>query len=155
MANEFKTSRKTELVTLRSAESSAYLLVGSRKYLKDQLKHKRNGKVFEFVITDAGEYQRGIDITSGGTSDLKERKINKMLNVGNVAVKTNLIEPITDADWDKEVAMKQGKKLANGLVRDAIDGIVGKTIDGATVTDYTGDFGDTNTCFAGIGLLLG
>ena len=154
MANEFKTSRKTELVTLRSAESSAYLLVGSRKYLKDQLKHKRNGKVFEFVITDAGEYQRGIDLTgthASGTSDLKERKIYKMLNVGNVAVKTNLIEPITDADWDKEVAMKQGKKLANGLVRDAIDGCVGKYIDDVQVTDYTGDFGDTNTCFAGIG----
>lgn len=151
MANQFKTSRKTELVALRAAESAAYLTVGSRKYFKDQLKGKRNGKTFEFVITDAGEYQRGIDISGNGASDLVERKIEKTLNVGNVAVATNLIEKVTDLNWDKEVAIPQGKKLINGVVRDAIDGIKGKTVDGVTVTDYNGDFGDTNTCFAGIG----
>ena len=151
MANSFKTSRKTELVALRAAESAAYLTVGSRKYFKDQLKHRRNGTTFEFVIRDAGEYQRGIDISSGGASDLKERKVEKSLNVGNVAIDTNLIEPVTDLNWDKEVAVVQGKKLINGVVRDAIDGIVGKTVDGVTATDYHGDFGDTNTCFAGIG----
>ena len=151
MANQFKTSRKTELVALRAAESAAYLTVGSRKYFKDQLKGKRNGKTFEFVLTDAGEYQRGIDISGNGASDLVERKIQKSLNVGNVAIATNLIEKVTDLNWDKEVAIKQGKKLINGIVRDAIDGTVGKTIDGATVTDYHGDFGDTNTAFVGIG----
>jgi hypothetical protein len=151
MANQFKTSRKTELVALRAAESAAYLTVGSRKYFKDQLKGKRNGKTFEFVITDAGEYQRGIDISGNGASDLVERKIEKTLNVGNVAVATNLIEKVTDLNWDKEVAIPQGKKLINGVVRDAIDGIKGKTVDGVTVTDYNGDFGDTNVCFAGIG----
>ena len=151
MANEFKTSRKTELVALRAAESAAYLTVGSRKYFKEQLKNRRNGKTFEFVIRDAGEYQRGIDISSGGTSDLVERKIQKSLNVGNVAIATNLIEKVTDVNWDKEVAIVQGKKLINGIVRDAIDGTVGKTVDGVTVTDYHGDFGDTNTAFVGIG----
>ena len=151
MANQFKNSRKTELVALRAAESAAYLTVGSRKYFKDQLKGKRNGKTFEFVITDAGEYQRGIDISGNGASDLVERKIEKTLNVGNVAVATNLIEKVTDLNWDKEVAIPQGKKLINGVVRDAIDGIKGKTVDGVTVTDYNGDFGDTNVCFAGIG----
>lgn len=151
MANQFKTSRKTELVALRAAESAAYLTVGSRKYFKDQLKGKRNGKTFEFVITDAGEYQRGIDISGNGASDLVERKIEKTLNVGNVAVATNLIEKVTDLNWDKEVAIPQGKKLINGVVRDAIDGIKGKTVDGVQVTDYNGDFGDTNVCFAGIG----
>lgn len=151
MANSFKTSRKTELVALRAAETAAYLTVGSRKYFKDQLKNRRNGKTFEFVIRDAGEYQRGIDISSGSPSNLVERKIQKSLNVGNVAIATNLIEKVTDVNWDKEVAIPQGKKLINGIVRDAIDGTVGKTIDGVTVTDYHGDFGDTNTAFVGIG----
>ena len=151
MANDFKTSRKTELVALRAAESAAYLTVGSRKYFKDQLKNKRNGKVFEFVIRDAGAYSRGIDISAAGESDLVEKKVQKQLNVGNVAIATNLIEKVTDVNWDTEVAIPQGKKLINGVVRDAIDGCVGKTIDGVTVTDYTGDFGNTNTCFAGIG----
>lgn len=151
MANEFKTSRKTELVALRAAESAAYLTVGSRKYFKDQLKNKRNGKTFEFVIRDAGKYVRGIDISAAGTSDLVEKKVQKSLNVGNVPIATNLIEKVTDVNWDSEVAIPQGKKLINGLVKDAIDGIVGKTVDGVTVTDYFGDFGNTNTCFAGIG----
>ena len=82
MANQFKTSRKTELVALRAAESAGYLTVGSKKYFKDQLKHKRNGTVFDYVIRDAGEYQRDIDLSSGGPSNLVEKKVSKALNVG-------------------------------------------------------------------------
>lgn len=151
MANDFKTSRKTELVALRAAESAGYLTVGSRKYFKDQLKHKRNGKAFEFVIRDAGEYQRGIDLSSKGPSNLTEKTVTKVLNVGNVLIATNLIEKVTDLDWDKEVAKVQGKKLINGVVNDTINGFKGKTVDGQVVTTYDGDFGCQNTAFAGIG----
>lgn len=158
MANQFKTSKKTELVTLRALTSMNYLTVGSKKYFKDQLKHKRNGKKFEFVITDAGEYQRGIDLSAGqndsasqGVSQLREKSVEKVLNVGNVLIATNLIEPVTDMNWEKEVAAPQGKKLANGVVADAINGIKGKKIDGVTVTYYDGDFGQQNTAFVGIG----
>lgn len=151
MANQFKTSLKTQLVALRAAESAGYLTVGSRKYFKDQLKNKRNGKVFEFVISDAGEYQRGIDLSGTGPSSLKEKSVRKALNVGNVMIATNLLEKVTDLEWDREVATKQGKKLINGIVKDAIDGIKGKTIDGVTVTEYDGDFGQQNVAFVGIG----
>lgn len=151
MANQFKTSRKTELVALRVAEAASYLTVGSRKYFKDQLKHKRNGTTFDFVIRDAGLYERGIDISGTSPAGLVEKKVSKSLNVGNVKVATNLLEPITDADWDTEVAKMQGPKLTRGLVQDALNGTVGKTIDGVTVTDYAGDWGNTNTCFVGVG----
>lgn len=151
MANTFKTSRKTELVALRAAESAGYLTIGSKRYFKDQLKNKRNGKAFEFVIRDAGEYQRGIDLTAKGASNLVEKTVRKVLNVGNVVIKTNLIEKVTDLDWDREVAKVQGKKLINGVVNDTINGFKGKVVDGATVTTYDGDFGCQNVCFAGIG----
>lgn len=151
MANDFKTSRKTELVALRAAEAAAYLTVGSAKYFRDQLKGKRNGTTFEFVIPDVGTFARGIDISSGGTPDLKEKKISKQILAENVKVATNLVEKVTDVNWDKEIAKPNGKLLINGTVKDAIDGIKGQTIDGVTVTDYDGDWGDTNTCFAGIG----
>lgn len=151
MANEFKTSRKTELVALRAAESAGYLTVGSKKYFKDQLKNKRNGKTFEFVIRDAGEYQRGIDLSGKGPSSLVEKKVAKTLNVGNVMIATNLIEKVTDVNWDKEVAIPQGKKLINGVVNDTINGFKGKTVDGEVVSTYDGDFGNQNLAFAGIG----
>lgn len=151
MANDFKTSRKTELVALRAAEAAGYLTVGSTKYFKDQLKGKRNGTTFEFVIHDVGTFARGIDISAGGTPDLKEKKVAKQILAENVKVATNILEKVTDVNWDKEVAKPNGKLLINGTVKDAIDGVKGQTIDGVTVTDYDGDWGDTNTCFTGIG----
>lgn len=151
MANDFKTSRKTELVALRAAEAAGYLTVGSSKYFKDQLKGKRNGTTFEFVIPDVGTFARGIDISAGGTPDLKEKKIEKQILAENVKVATNILEKVTDVNWDKEVARPNGKLLINGTVKDAIDGVKGQTIDNVTVTDYDGDWGDTNTAFAGIG----
>ena len=151
MANQFKTSQKTELVALRAAEAAGYLTIGSAKYFKDQLKGKRNGTTFEFVIPDVGTFARGIDISAGGTPDLKEKKIAKQILAENVKVATNLIEKVTDVNWDKEVAKPNGKLLINGTVKDAIDGVKGQTIDGIQVTDYDGDWGDTNTAFAGIG----
>lgn len=153
MANSIVTNKKTALVALRAAESSNYLTVGSRKYFKDELKHRRNGQSYEFVVRDAGVYSRGIDITSAGASDIRERKVTKSLKVGNVAVNTSIIEPVTDMDWEKEVAIPQGKKLANGIVNDVINGAKGKKQgDGTYVKDYDGDFGCPNTAFAGIGV---
>ena len=152
MANGFKTSLKTELVALRAAEQAgAYLTIGSAKYFKDQLKGKRNGTTFEFVIPDVGTFARGIDISGGGTPDLKEKKIAKQILAENVKLATNIVEKVTDLNWDKEIARPNGKLLINGTIKDAIDGVKGQTIDDTTVTDYDGDWGDTNTCFAGIG----
>lgn len=152
MANQFKTSRKTELVALRSAEAAAYLRVGSKKYFKDQLKGKRNGTTYDYVIRDRGEYVRGIDISGHGASNLVERKVSKSIKVGNIPIATNIIEPVTDADWDTEVAYPNGKALINGVVQDVINGIEGKEVDGVVYDGvYDGDFGCQNTAFAGIG----
>ena len=152
MANQFKTSRKTELVALRAAESAAYLTIGSKAYFKDQLKGKRNGTSYDFVIRDRGEYQRGMDISGKGASNLVERKVTKKIQVGNIAIATNLIEQVTEVNWDKEVAYPNGKGLINGTVQDVINGLDGKEVDGVVYDgEYTGDFGNQNTAFTGIG----
>lgn len=135
MANSFKTSQHTELVALRAAESAGYLTVGSRKYLKEQLKGKRNGVKYDFVISDAGQYQEGIDLSATGPSDLVERKVTKEIFTGNVMIATNILEKVTDLNWDKEVAIPNGKKLVNGIVQSVIND----------------DFGLQNTAFVGIG----
>jgi hypothetical protein len=116
MANQFVTNKKTDLVALRAAEAAAYLTVGSKKYFSDQLEGKRNGTTYEFVIRDAGEYAEGMNMEDH-VSTLKERKVQKQIELGNVVIDTNLLEKVTDVEWDREIAIPNGKKLINGVVK--------------------------------------
>lgn len=135
MANSFLTNKRTELVALRAAESAGYLTIGSKKYLKDQLIGKRNGRAFDFVIRDAGEYQEGIDLSGTGPSDIKERKVTLGITTGNVLIQSDILDKVTDVDWDREIAYPNGKKLVNGIVKKAVND----------------DLGWQNTAFAGAG----
>lgn len=125
MANTFVTNKKTDLVALRAAESAAYLTVGSKSYFGDQLEGKRNGQSYEFVIRDAGEYATGMDMT-GHVSDLVERKVTKDIKLGNIVIDTNLLEKVTDVNWDKEIAYPNGKKLINGVIQDTVKDDLGR-----------------------------
>lgn len=135
MANSFQTNKRTELVALRAAESAGYLTIGSKKYLKDQLIGKRNGRSFDFVIRDAGEYQEGIDLSGTGPSDIKERKVTLGITTGNVLIQSDILDKVTDVDWDREIAYPNGKKLVNGIVKKAVNE----------------DLGWQNTAFVGAG----
>jgi hypothetical protein len=122
MDNTFQTNKRTELVALRAAESAGYLTIGSKKYLKDQLVGKRNGTAYDFVIRDSGEYQEGVDLSQGsGPSNIIERKVTKSIVTGNVMIATNILEKVTDVDWDREIAYPNGKKLINGIVKKAVN----------------------------------
>ena len=136
MANKFITNKKVDLVALRAAEAAQYLTVGSKSYFSDQLEGKRNGTSYEFVIRDAGEYATGMDMT-GKVSNLQERKVTKDIKLGNIVIDTNLLEKVTDVEWEKEIAIPNGKKLINGVVKD-------------TVAD---DLGRQNVAFVGKGWL--
>lgn len=137
MANDVKTNRRAELVLIRSAEAAPYLTVGSKNYCKDQLVGKRNGQSYEFVIRDAGEYVEGMDISNVGSEDVIERKVTKNIKIGNVKVNTNLLEKVTDLNWDKEIAEPYGEKVAKGLVQSVL----------------ADDIGLQNTAFVGTGWL--
>lgn len=137
MANDIKTNKRAELVLIRSAEAAPYLTVGSKNYCKDQLVGKRNGQSYEFVIRDAGEYVEGMDISAVGSEDVIERKVTKSIKIGNVKVNTNLLEKVTDLNWDKEIAQPYGEKVAKGLVQSVL----------------TDDIGLQNTAFVGTGWL--
>lgn len=131
MANNFNTNTKTELVALRAAESAGYLTVGSKSRLKDQLVDKRNGgqagkgKSYEFVIRDTGKFVEGPDLT-GKIQDLNERAVRLELYDGAVPVQTNLIEGVTDVNWDPEVATPNGQKLINGITKHFVESDLGK-----------------------------
>jgi len=136
MANTFITNKKVDLVALRAAEAAQYLTVGSKSYFSDQLEGKSNGTSYEFVIRDAGEYATGMDM-SDHVSNLQERKVTKDIKLGNIVIDTNLLEKVTDVEWEKEIAIPNGKKLINGVVKD-------------TVAD---DLGRQNVAFVGKGWL--
>lgn len=126
MANVINTNTRAELVLIRSAEAAPYLTVGSKNYCKDQLVGKRNGQSYEFVIRDAGEYVEGMDISSSGSEDVIERKVTKKIKIGNVKVNTNLLEKVTDTNWDTEIAEPYGEKVAKGLVQSVLADDIGR-----------------------------
>ena len=125
MANTFVTNKKVDLVALRAAEAAQYLTVGSKSYFSDQLEGKRNGQSYEFVIRDAGEYATGMNM-SDHVSNLEERKVTKDIKLGNIVIDTNLLEKVTDVEWEKEIAIPNGKKLINGVVKDTVADDIGR-----------------------------
>jgi hypothetical protein len=128
-------NNKVELIAFRAAEAANYLRIGSRKYFKDQLVGKRNGQTYDFVVRDAGEFQEGMDLSGHGASNLTERKVSKSLQLGNIVIETNLLNKVTDIDWDDDIAKINGPKLIHGVVRKAVDA----------------DLGLQNTAFVGSG----
>lgn len=125
MANTFITNKKVDLVALRAAEAAPYLTVGSKKYFGDQLEGKRNGTEYEFVIRDAGKFVTGMNLT-GKTSTLVERKVPMGIELGNILIDTNMLEKITDVEWDKEIAKPNGKALIEGVVQEVLKKDIGK-----------------------------
>ena len=128
-------NNKVELIAFRAAEAANYLRIGSRKYFKDQLVGKRNGQKYTFVVRDAGSFQEGMDLSGTGASNLTERSVEKELQLGNIVIETNLLNKVTDIDWDDDVAKINGPKLIHGVVRKAVDA----------------DLGLQNTAFVGTG----
>lgn len=129
MANTFKTNKLTDIVAVRAAESAGYLTVGSKSYFKDQLVGKRNGQSYTFVVRDTGKFQEGPDLSADsgkdGASSLTEREVVKTLYDGAIAIDTNIIEGVTDVDWDKEIAQPNGQKLINGIVKKTVNDDIG------------------------------
>lgn len=120
------TNNRTELVNVRAASKMSFLTVGSRSYAKEFLRPGlRNGQSFDFVITDTGKFGTSLDVTNN-LKDLKERRVTVPISLGNVAVKTNAIEKVTNLDWDREVATPNGNKLATGIVKQAVAEDIGK-----------------------------
>jgi hypothetical protein len=77
-----------------------------------------------------------MDMT-GKVSNLVERKVSKDIKLGNIVIDTNLLEKVTDVQWEKEIAIPNGKKLINGVVADVVKS----------------DLGLQNTAFVGKGWL--
>lgn len=127
MANEFKPNKLTDLIAVRAAESGAYLTVGSKSYVADQLRpNMRNDTTYRFVVKDAGKFVKGPSLSAGDVSVLKERQIEVTPDFGNVVINTDQYTDVVEANWDKEIAIPNGKALIEGVVADAIKSDIGR-----------------------------
>lgn len=136
MPNTIQTTSLAELVTVRAAESASYLTVGSKKYLGDQLKGKRNGQSYRFVIRDVAEAVNNLvaDPANEKTT-ITEREVTLSLDPWHILIQTNAIEKITDLKWDDEIAKPNGVALVNKFVKKVL----------------TSDISKVNTAFVGMG----
>ena len=127
MPNTIKTNSLATLVAIRMAESAGYLLVGSRKYFKNQLEDKRNGQTYRFVIRDAAEPVNSLEANKATDKiNIVEREVSLTLDPWHILVSTNAIEKVTDLNWDVEIATPNGQKLINKVVKKVIDKDLGK-----------------------------
>lgn len=138
MANEFKPNKLTNLIAVRAAESGAYLTVGSKSYVADQLRpNMRNDSTYRFVVKDAGKFVTGPSLEASDVSTLKERQIEVTPDFGNIVIGTDQYKDVVEANWDKEIAIPNGKALIEGVVSEAIKK----------------DLGRQNVAFVGTGFL--
>jgi hypothetical protein len=118
----FKTNKLTDLVALRFLVASGFVTVGAKEHFKDQMVGKRNGQEYTFVIRDAVDVGEGLALdNTNEKQELTEREVKMSIRDFHAAVKTNAIEAVTDVNWDKEVAEPNGGKIANYVVRKAVD----------------------------------
>lgn len=122
MANTFKTNQLTDLIALRTLVASGYVTVGSKAYFKDQLIGKRNGQRYGFVLRDSGVAVNDLVVnTSTEKLNIKEQVVELSLQPWHIYLETGAIEAVTDVRWDDEIAKPNGAKLANGMIRDAVN----------------------------------
>lgn len=136
MPNSIVTNKLTDLVALRFLVNSGFVTVGAKQHFKDQMVGKRNGQEYTFVIRDAVEVIEGGDdgsianiTTNSPKNTIVEREVSMRLRDFAASVETNAIETVTDMNWDKEVAVPNGAKMANHVIRKA----VGESVPKATV----------------------
>ena len=127
MANEFKPNKLTNLIAVRAAESGAYLTVGSKSYVADQLRpNMRNDSTYRFVVKDAGKFVKGPSLETTDISTLKERQIEVTPDFGNIVIGTDQYKDVVEASWDREIAVPNGKALIEGVVAEAIKKDLGR-----------------------------
>ena len=122
MPNTIQTTSLAELVTVRAAEAASYLTVGSKKYLGDQLKGKRNGQSYRFVIRDVAEAVNSLSADPANEKvNIVEREVTLSLDPWHILIETNAIEKITDLKWDDEIAKPNATALINKFVKKVLN----------------------------------
>lgn len=125
--NNIITSKMAGILSLEMAKKAAFLKVGSKDYFADQLKGKRNGRTYEFVIPDAGNVVEGL---VASPRDIEEKKVDVTLKNFNNSVRWDALEGITDLKWEEEIAESWAGKLMNKILKTEVEAAMPKVTTG-------------------------
>ncbi len=124
MANKFINSKWAKVYLANLIDAMPYVKA-SKSYFADQMKGKKCGKTYSFVLRDSGKVTDGLAIASGQNKDILEKEVKVTLKNKKNVVSLDVLESVVDIEsFDTEVGKPYGTHLGAEVQKDAITNTV-------------------------------
>ena len=121
MANSFVDNSYVKLFIANIIDAMPYLK-RSKSHFAGELKGKKGGEVYNFVLRDSGKPTSGLAVTGSDRLDVKEGKIWLAARHKKSVVALNILESVVDIyGFKEEIADPYGLNLGAEIQKDAID----------------------------------
>lgn len=123
MANKFINSKWAKVYLANVIDAMPYVKA-SKSYFADQMKGKKCGKTYSFVLRDSGKVSDGLAIASGDNKDVLEKEVKLTLQNKKNIVSLDVLESIVDvSDFNDEFA-NYAIHLGAEIQKTAIEGTI-------------------------------
>lgn len=120
MAQNFVNSKWAKVYLADVIDSMPYVKA-SKSYFASQMKGKKVGKTYSFVLRDAGKVTDELEISNGDLRDIEEREVKVTLKNKKNVVGLDVLESVVDIeDFKTEIADTYGVKLGAEIQKDVI-----------------------------------
>lgn len=120
MANKFINSKWAKVYLANLIDAMPYIKA-SKSYFADQMKGKKCGKTYSFVLRDSGKVTDGLAIASGDNKDILEKEVKVTLKNKKNVVSLDVLESVVDIEsFDTEVGKPYGTHLGAEVQKDVI-----------------------------------
>lgn len=97
MANKFINSKWAKVYLANVIDSMPYVKA-SKSYFADQMKGKKCGKTYSFVLKDSGKVSDGLAIANGDNKDILEKEVKLTLQNKKNVVDLDVLESVVDVE---------------------------------------------------------
>lgn len=145
MANQFINSKWAKVYLANLIDAMPYVKA-SKSYFADQMKGKKCGKTYSFVLRDSGKVTDGLVIANGDNKDILEKEVKVTLKNKKNVVGLDVLESVVDIEsFDTEVGKPYGTHLGAEVQKDSITNTVfdasSAHIEGSKVVDASNSSG--------------
>lgn len=145
MANQLINSKWAKVYLANLIDAMPYVKA-SKSYFADQMKGKKCGKTYSFVLRDSGKVTDGLAIANGQNKDILEKEVKVTLKNKKNVVSLNVLESVVDIEsFDTEIGKTYGTHLGAEVQKDAITNTVFDAssvhIEGSKVVDASNSSG--------------